>query len=358
MEVWEKRESIIQREGEAAVRDRFDNSIMFQNTVAITEKMYRNTNHTARSILNILLKNTEFTAFLHQRKILFFDDAIAMGRTAVTCELLLRSFYDEASWGFSSVASDDGYASLGEVFASPGPDRLPENRPDLVPLFGSEVRYLPQTRIPIYTTYSASDLLQGLQKEYEEHRWDTNRMKEDLVRYNIELKKFVLQNIEEIIAIIQRDRITSEENDPEVERKKYLDTWKYIDENIDLFVSIIKMNMRGTKKSGVMFTYVHDYLAPHPWLGEEMNSYKIGIRAMTEVLKRIEKDNPSLFTALQQQDSHIRVYEELLIVERWIQDKKDFIASQKRGIDRLRTDARLRSLVDAYCSVGLTLWAE
>ena len=180
-------------------------------------------------------------------------------------------------------------------------------------------------------------------------------MREALARYTVELKKFVLQNIEEIISAFQRERILSEEIDLKMEKERHLDAWKYIDVNIDLFVSIIKMNLRGAKKDGVMFTYVNDYLAPHPWLGEEMNKFNIAIRAMTEVVKRIEKEDPSLYKHLQEQDAHICIYEELEILEKWNLDKKAFMDSQKRGIDLIRTDPRLRDLVEAYFAVGVVL---
>lgn len=118
------------------------------------------------------------------------------------------------------------------------------------------------------------------------------------------------------------------------------------------------MKMRGAKKDEVMFTYVHDYLAPHPWLGEEMNKFKIAIRAMTEVVVQIEKRNPSLYMTLQQRDNHVRVYEEFMIINKWIQDNKGFMAAQKRGVDLVRTDFQLKALVDAYCSQGVTLISE
>jgi len=343
---WQQQQTIINREGEKTLRDHYDN-IMFKNTVKITEKMYKNATHTARPILNILLKNTEFSNFLKKNKIFCIDDAIAMGRTAVTAELLFRSFFEDAQWLFCSIVSEDGYANICDVFASPGPERLPENSPNITPILASEISYLPSTNIPIYTTYSCAETLKALEKAYTTSQYNEDELKKQLEEYNHTLINIIEKYRDTIINALKKTSLS--------EKETQAITKTYINNNIELIISTIKMNLRNSEKREIMYTYVHDYLSPQPWLGNEMNIHKITIRIISDLTQTIKTNNYPLYMKLINQDRTIKTYEELCIARQWLQDYQEYVTRQQNGLKFIEQNRDIQECIAKYCQYGICL---
>ena len=279
--------------------------------------------HSVRPLLNSLLRETHFSQWLKNRKILFIDDIIGPGRALSIVELVARAYQPETpfAYGIITLLSEemifegfvDTYSLAGEI--RPPEDEVSIARAFYKPCFGSVER-----AERINYDEMRSELLRRIRKKGLNPR-EVDEVREE---YREELNRLIAEN-------------------PDI--FDGLSGLSYAERRPPLNVEheLIKLFIRGND-SLISSAIVWEYLSPFWEDSLNLNLYQSNARA---ALARLEQKDNELFAKLRELDLLIREYEELEVLEKW--DRERYVYRQRqRATLKVLDDEGLWVLVKQY----------
>ncbi|MCX5708145.1 MAG: 6-phosphogluconolactonase, partial [Candidatus Omnitrophica bacterium] len=282
--------------------------------------------HSARPLLNELLKDTVFGRFMNTifSRVLFLDEASYTGDTVLLAEIIGKSFnpYFDSEFGVISVDDKEIFSSPGngrklvEVFSTQGEVKLYENDPSK-----SDVLYeLQAGDIERFKRFTYDDMEAILRQKLCENAVSADNLDALLEQYGQKINDFI------------------EANNDIFHGLSHLAYYERHD-GFSIYSEIVKLFLR--EDSLVSKALVYEYLEPYSY-GEIID--RLIKNEVSLALARLAQKEKRQIQELEELDARVRFYEELKVILYWKTQREAYV-------ERIRQGARMLGQPEIMTSV-------